>query len=56
MRLIGLILILIIYFIPTIAAYRNEHKNLSSIAVVNLLLGWTLVGWVIALAWALKKE
>jgi Superinfection immunity protein len=41
-----------IYFIPTIVA-RGKPCS-ASVFVVNLFLGWTLVGWVVALAWALK--
>lgn len=42
----------IIYFIPAIVAYRRNHTNLTAIAVLNVCLGWTLVGWVVALVWA----
>src|SRR5580698_1838338 len=41
------------YFLPTIVAGR--HPNSSAIFVLNLLLGWTFVGWVIALVWACTK-
>lgn len=53
----GLFLIVapLLYFLPTIEAHFAEHPNLRSIAVVNLFLGWSLIGWVIALVWALKK-
>jgi len=50
------ILILSIYFIPAIYAYGNKRKNAGAITVLNLLLGWTLLGWVIALVWAVKKD
>lgn len=41
------------YFLPTfIVAWRN-HQNSVAIAVLNLLLGWTLLGWVAALVWSL---
>ena len=41
-----------IYFLPTILAlYRNCHAT-SFIAIVNVLLGWTIVGWFGALGWA----
>ena len=41
-----------IYFLPIFVAYLREHRNTASIAIVNLFLGWTLTGWVVALAWA----
>jgi hypothetical protein len=43
-------LALAIYFIPTLMA----KKNRSAILVLNLFLGWTFLGWVIALVWAVK--
>jgi len=48
------LVILILYFLPSAAAWNKSH--FSSVLVLNVFLGWTLVGWVIALAWALKKD
>ena len=45
-----------IYFVPSIIAYSNEHRNVLAIFVLNLFLGYTLVGWVLALIWAVYKE
>jgi hypothetical protein len=44
------------YFLPTIAAESRKHKNAESILIVNLFLGWTFLGWVIALAWAFTSN
>lgn len=43
---------LALYFAPFLVARKRKHPRLESIAVVNFFLGWTLVGWVVALAWA----
>jgi hypothetical protein len=43
-----------LYFLPTIIA--RHHPNRPSIFIVNLFLGWTLVGWVISLAWAVSNR
>jgi hypothetical protein len=48
------LLIFVLYFLPAAAAWNKSH--FSSVFVLNLFLGWTLVGWVVALAWGLKKE
>ena len=40
------------YFLPTFASRNKPQFN--SVAILNFLLGWTLAGWVIALAWALE--
>lgn len=44
-----------IYFFPTIVA-MNRRRNTAAIFVLNLFFGWTLLGWVICLVWALTKE
>lgn len=44
-----------VYFLPTIIAKINNQPNFASIFVLNLFLGWSLVGWVISLVWAVKK-
>ncbi len=41
-----------VYFAPSIFATRREHPNSLPIIIVNVFFGWTLIGWVVALAWA----
>ena len=41
------------YFIPTIVAVSRGHHNIAAIFALNLLLGWTFLGWVAALVWSL---
>lgn len=53
---IALLLYIAIYFLPTIVAFLTHHKNKLSIFFLNLLLGWTFIGWVIALVWAAKRD
>ncbi len=40
------------YFIPTIVAMIRGIPNAGSVAVINFFLGWTFIGWVVALAMA----
>jgi len=40
------------YFIPYFAAKRIRHKNITIIFIVDLFFGWTIIGWIICLAWA----
>jgi DNA-directed RNA polymerase subunit RPC12/RpoP len=47
---------LAIYFLPTYIAVKRHHKNALAILALNLLLGWTFLGWVISLVWALKND
>jgi hypothetical protein len=43
---------LAIYFIPGLIAMMRGHQNAAAIFILNLLLGWTFLGWAIALVWA----
>jgi putative effector of murein hydrolase LrgA (UPF0299 family) len=52
--MIWLIVILAIYFVPTIVASARHHRQMNSIVVLNTFLGWTFVGWVVALIWAVS--
>jgi Superinfection immunity protein len=45
---------LAIYFIPTIIS--RDKKKWKIISIFNLLTGWTGIGWLISLVWALKAE
>ena len=42
----------LLYFLPTWEAWERKHTNLTGVTLLNLLLGWTLVGWVAALVWS----
>jgi len=53
--IISLIFVLI-YFLPSIWAARHHHKDATWIFAVNLLLGWTLAGWIVAIVWANKEK
>lgn len=45
------VFLLPLYVLPTILAWKKKHR--ISIVLLNLLLGWTVLGWVGALVWAL---
>jgi hypothetical protein len=42
----------LIYFLPTMNAYKRGHKNAGAIGTLTLLLGWTVLGWIIAAVWS----
>jgi hypothetical protein len=44
------------YFLPTIVAVARKVTNQGSVAVINFFLGWTLIGWVAALAMACRTS
>jgi len=56
--LFGLLLIPFgaVHFLPTIIAAMRNSRHLLTIFLINLCFGWTAVGWVIALVWAITSE
>jgi hypothetical protein len=48
-------LLIAVYFLPSIIAGMRKVPNLGSVVVINLLLGWTSVGWVGSLAMAARS-
>jgi len=46
----------VLYFLPAIIAFARSKRDAMSILVLNFFLGWTAIGWVIALVWALKQD
>jgi hypothetical protein len=44
------------FFMPYYIAGSRKHPNKYPILAINLFLGWSLIGWVIALVWALTRN
>jgi hypothetical protein len=44
-----------LYFLPTIIANQRKARSRFLIFALNLLLGWTLIGWIVALVWAMES-
>ena len=50
--MIHLLFLISLYFLPSlIAGSRHVHER-TAITLFNLFLGWTCIGWFIALIWA----
>lgn len=45
-----------LYFLPTGIAWENQKKNLPAIALLNFFAGWSVIGWLGALIWAVMKD
>ena len=54
--LIVLLLCLAFWFLPVIIAANRNHRNTTAIFILDLLLGWTIIGWIIALIWSVKND
>jgi hypothetical protein len=50
------IVAMLVYFAPSIVADRRGRHNVLLLALMNALLGWTIVGWLAALYWAFHRD
>lgn len=48
--------LLIAYFTPLVIAVLRRHRFTTAIGLINFLLGWTVVGWLAAIVWAVNKD
>jgi hypothetical protein len=46
----------LMYFLPSIIALARSKRDLLSIFLLNLFLGWSVIGWIVALVWAAKND
>lgn len=47
------LVLLALYLLPSIIAVSRNNRNCVALICLNVLLGWTLLGWVGALVWSL---
>ena len=45
-------LMILLYFLPTVIAAHRGHR-ITGILLLNLFFGWTGIGWLAMLLWAL---
>jgi hypothetical protein len=46
----------VMYFLPSIIALARGKRDLLAIFLLNLFLAWTVIGWFVALIWAVKHD
>lgn len=46
----------VMYFLPSIVALAKSKRDLFAIFLLNFFLGWTMIGWIVALVWAAKSD
>ena len=47
---------LLLYFVPAVIAFSRRHEYRWPIFAINLFGGWSLIGWVVALVWAVMPK
>jgi len=50
----ALLLVIPLYFLPTILGWQEKKRG--AIFAVNFLLGWTVIGWIVAFVWAAAPD
>ena len=50
--ILQLLVIGIIYVIPIVVAFSRDIPQKYLVAVLDIVLGWTLIGWFILFFWA----
>jgi len=53
---VWLFIYIVLYLLPYIIAAARKKKNTNAILILNLFLGWTFVGWIVCLVWAVKND
>jgi len=46
----------VMYIVPSIIALAKSKPNTLTIVLINFFLGWSLIGWIVALVMALRQE
>ena len=47
-----IIITALIYFIPTVVCLIRKHTYKFYVICLNIILGWTLIGWIASLIWS----
>jgi hypothetical protein len=53
--IVYIVILTFFYWLPSIIGRHRGVLNLGSVVVINLFLGWTLIGWVVAMAMAFRS-
>ena len=52
--MLSIAILVLLYFLPAVLG-RNKADS-TAIFLVNLFLGWTVIGWVVAFLWACASD
>ncbi|CAB3693205.1 superinfection immunity protein [Paraburkholderia rhynchosiae] len=55
-QIIAVVIALALYFLPAILADRRKRVDVLTLALFNACLGWTVLGWLLALYWSLQPN
>lgn len=49
-------LLFLAYWLPSFVAYGKHRKQRGAILATNLLVGWTGIGWIVAMIWSARED
>lgn len=52
----GAFVALALYFLPLIIAAARKHNQILPITLITIFLGWTFLGWLVAIIWSLSPD
>jgi hypothetical protein len=50
--MLGIAIMFLLYWLPSLLAYHWRHRNRTAILVTNFFFGWTIIAWIVILIWA----
>jgi hypothetical protein len=54
--LVVVMLCLFLYFLPSVISFKRHVRSRVQVLILNLVLGWSLLGWFIVLVWAFSPN
>ena len=54
--IVMIIALVMVYVLPTLLAWKRQSSRLPKIALINLLFGWTVIGWIVAMVLTFAYE
>jgi len=55
MQIVFYVSLVALYLLPVYEASKRRHPRIVPISLIDILLGWTVVGWIVALVWAVRR-
>ncbi|WPB54957.1 superinfection immunity protein [Xylophilus sp. GOD-11R] len=54
MQILFYLALIALYLLPIYEAAKRRHPRIIPIALIDILLGWTVVGWIVAMVWSVR--
>ena len=51
-----ILFLIAMYWLPTLIALVRQTPSALGVAMLNFFFGWTVIGWIMAMVWALASH